>query len=64
MEEEPTSLPLKEIFDIAKTRMDICRECPRLFQPTRTCKECGCFMLIKTKLPESQCPLGHWDAVV
>jgi hypothetical protein len=52
------SLPL--IFKQAEERMAICRECPRLFQPTRTCKECGCFMLVKTKVPVMSCPLGKW----
>lgn len=57
-ENNNTSLNL--IFENAKERMKICRTCPRLFQPTRTCLECGCFMLIKTKVPNVECPLGHW----
>jgi rRNA maturation endonuclease Nob1 len=41
-------------------RMPICLECEKLFKPSRTCKECGCFMVIKTSLTESKCPLGKW----
>lgn len=43
-------------------RLDICLGCDRLFKPTRTCKECGCFMAMKTWLKDASCPLGKWDA--
>lgn len=46
--------------DIRQARYDICLQCPRLFKPTRTCKECGCFMALKTWLKDAHCPLGHW----
>jgi len=49
--------------EIRNERLDICKGCDRLFKPTRTCKECGCFMAAKTWLKESRCPLGKWDAV-
>jgi hypothetical protein len=41
-------------------RLAICRECPRLFKPTMTCKECGCFMQVKARIPAQSCPLGKW----
>ena len=41
-------------------RFNICKECDRLFKPTRTCKECGCFMAMKTWLRLAECPLGKW----
>lgn len=41
-------------------RLDICKGCDRLFKPTRTCKECGCFMTAKTWLRLASCPLGKW----
>lgn len=41
-------------------RLDICHECPRLFTPTMTCKECGCFMKVKAQLKGSKCPIGKW----
>ena len=44
------------------SRFDICKSCDRLFAPTRTCKECGCFMAMKTWLKMAECPLGKWDA--
>lgn len=50
----------KEIRD---ERFDICKGCDRLFKPTRTCKECGCFMALKTWLKDAHCPLHKWEAV-
>jgi hypothetical protein len=45
----------------AKDRMDICKQCDRLFAPSKTCKECGCFMSIKVWVPFASCPLGKWN---
>jgi len=41
-------------------RQSICRDCDSLIKPMWTCKECGCFMKIKTRLNISTCPLGKW----
>lgn len=46
---------------IAKQRLAICEECPRFIKKTTQCKECGCIMKLKTKLPNSSCPLGKWN---
>lgn len=46
--------------DSAAERLAICEECPRLTPVTYQCKECGCFMKIKTKLEQATCPLGKW----
>lgn len=43
-------------------RFAVCKGCPRLFKPTRTCRECGCFMGLKTWIAEARCPLGYWEA--
>lgn len=48
--------------DIAAERYAICKECPMLL-PTGNCKECGCFMSQKVKLPNASCPLHKWDQV-
>jgi len=50
-------------LDIRDARYDICLGCDRLFKPTSTCKECGCFMNRKTWLKDASCPLGKWDSV-
>lgn len=41
-------------------RLDVCKGCERLFKPTRTCRECGCFMGLKTWLNNASCPIGKW----
>ena len=41
-------------------RLNVCRDCSSLFKPTRTCRECGCFMALKTWLKDASCPLGKW----
>ena len=46
--------------EIQKERMDTCLSCPELIQLTKTCKKCGCFMEMKTKLEYAKCPIGKW----
>ena len=46
--------------DVQKNRLSICESCPRLIKLTKTCRECGCFMVLKTKLTEANCPLKKW----
>ena len=41
-------------------RMDICRSCEFFRPKTETCKKCGCFMKMKTKLSNANCPIGKW----
>jgi len=41
-------------------RYDICKGCPELIDLTKQCKQCGCFMVMKTKLQHATCPLGKW----
>lgn len=45
---------------VQEERMNICNSCEHLFKPTSTCKKCGCFMKLKTHLPEQKCPLKKW----
>ena len=45
--------------DVSIERLSICLKCPQLTK-TKRCKECGCFMVAKTKLREATCPLGKW----
>lgn len=41
-------------------RFTTCKGCERLWKPTRTCRECGCFMGLKTWLADARCPIGKW----
>jgi hypothetical protein len=45
---------------LAAERMSICNSCPELIKLTTTCKKCGCFMKLKTRLDGANCPLGKW----
>jgi hypothetical protein len=44
----------------ASARFSICKNCPKLISATSQCKECGCFMNLKTKLAKASCPLHKW----
>lgn len=46
--------------DVESTRMSLCMDCPELIKTTKQCKQCGCFMNMKTKLEKATCPLGKW----
>ena len=46
--------------DTSSARMEICNGCPELIKLTKQCKECGCFMAVKTKLKLAACPLEKW----
>ena len=49
--------------EIYQERMDICNGCEFLFTPTKTCKMCGCFMELKTRINDAYCPLRKWNAI-
>jgi hypothetical protein len=46
---------------IFKDRINTCLSCDRLIKKTMQCKECGCFMNLKAKLPHATCPLDKWS---
>ena len=45
----------------ASARLDICKQCERYFKYTSTCRECGCFMIIKTQVATASCPIDKWS---
>lgn len=47
--------------ELSDARMEICNDCDRLIDLTKQCRECGCFMVLKTKLINASCPLGKWN---
>lgn len=49
--------------DVHMARVRTCVSCEHLFRPTLTCRKCGCFMAVKTRLPSASCPLAKWLAV-
>lgn len=44
----------------AKERLDTCKQCEQYYEPTTTCKMCGCFMIAKVKFKNVNCPLKKW----
>jgi hypothetical protein len=46
--------------ELAVYRLEICKACPNFRPKTETCKKCGCFMKLKTKLEQAVCPIGKW----
>ena len=46
--------------ETSDARYEICKTCPELFDLTKQCKKCGCFMALKTKMKEATCPIGKW----
>jgi hypothetical protein len=43
--------------------MSTCQSCEFFVKATHQCKKCGCFMDIKTKLLNAECPIGKWGQV-
>ena len=43
-------------------RMQICAVCPQqqLTKFGPRCNICGCFLMVKTKMPSEHCPLQKW----
>lgn len=46
--------------EVYESRLNTCKSCEHAYKPTLTCKKCGCFMKIKAKMPEMNCPIGKW----
>lgn len=49
--------------DVYNHRLDLCNNCPKLINLTGQCGECLCFVKLKTKLKQEQCPLSKWEAI-
>lgn len=45
---------------VREERLNICLSCDKLYTPTKSCKLCGCFMVLKTWLPGQNCPINKW----
>jgi len=44
-------------------RFEICKKCELYEESNKTCKECGCYLEIKTLWASEKCPLGKWGVV-
>lgn len=45
---------------VIDNRLSECNACPELRKPIMQCRECGCFVLAKTRMKAASCPLGKW----
>lgn len=63
-ESRPWDLLNPNIENVSDTerdrRYDLCLDCPEFIRLTKQCKQCGCFMNLKTRLSNAECPLGKW----
>lgn len=67
------TLPVEYVNpEFASWRMEICRACPRFDPDKEKCRECGCYLEIKTtcytnrnpkkfRTEYTHCPLGKWN---
>ena len=46
--------------DVQADRLAVCTDCEQYQANISRCKECGCFMNVKTALKNSRCPLNKW----
>lgn len=53
-------LPPTAEEDLYRARMSTCTGCEHFARLTQQCKRCWCFMDLKTRLLEAQCPEGKW----
>lgn len=51
--------PLAE-GELSEERLKMCYACPSFQQVSRQCNICGCFLDLKTKLLQAECPMGKW----
>jgi len=52
-------LPAIAAQDLTHERLKLCEACQH-FSKIRKCKLCGCWMDLKAKLLEAQCPIDKW----
>tara|TARA_R110000751_G_scaffold55897_5_gene119777 strand:- start:1364 stop:1795 length:432 start_codon:yes stop_codon:yes gene_type:complete len=48
--------------NIYKKRIAVCKSCVYYFKPTGTCKMCGCFMKVKARISQMDCPKLYWKS--
>lgn len=47
--------------EIHDHRYSFCISCENLHKFTDRCSLCGCFMRVKTWMPNEECPIGKWS---
>lgn len=44
----------------SEKRREICKKCEEYDKKWDRCRQCGCFISIKTKFKSAKCPLDKW----
>lgn len=58
------TIPYEKVSpEIQQERWNICQSCEWLYKPTNSCRQCGCFMAIKTWMATQRCPIKKWHAI-
>ena len=52
---------IKVSKEISKQRYAKCIECDSFENLTKHCRECACFMPLKTRMNLTPCPKGKWN---
>jgi len=47
--------------EVYNDRLNICKSCVYYFKPTGSCKVCLCFMKIKARIANQECPQKYWS---
>ena len=47
--------------EVSKKRYAICIQCDSFESLTKQCRECACFMPLKTRMNLTPCPKGKWN---
>jgi len=53
----------KELAQVMKDRLEICKVCPALSSDSKLglkCSRCGCFIRLKIAVKTQYCPIGKW----
>lgn len=46
--------------ELIEYRLEICNTCEWFDKRLAKCRQCGCFMKLKTTLQEAKCPKDKW----
>ena len=46
--------------ELIEYRLEICNNCEWLDKRLTRCRQCGCFMKLKSTLRRAECPLHKW----
>lgn len=46
--------------ELIESRLKICNTCEWFNKRLVKCRQCGCFMKLKSTLKQAECPIGKW----